>query len=46
MYRQNLTQYEDLDREIRTLYELGVPEEDIRYLKHLKEKQEASRKWG
>jgi uncharacterized short protein YbdD (DUF466 family) len=48
MYKQKLEldKYEKLDKELKTLYELGVPDYEIDYIKHLRTKQEASRKWG
>lgn len=35
----------EMDKEIRTLLELGVEEYEVRYLLALKKKREASLKW-
>ncbi|MBU1136329.1 MAG: hypothetical protein ABIG37_00480 [Nanoarchaeota archaeon] len=36
----------DIEKEISILYELGVNEDEIRYLIYLKKKRMASLKWG
>jgi len=46
MYKQRLEleKYET-KKEFETLYELGLEDYEIRYLKHLREKEERKSKW-
>ena len=43
---QQMKAPEELRREIAILYELGLTEDEINFIKHLKKKHKTSSKWG